>query len=93
VTLAGRPGRLSSAGDGDAGAALPIRPEPALQYPDTRPLTGRPACDMTEFLSTSPRRNHARRHPRASQLLVRALLVALYLAVIAGAFMAGHGGP
>jgi hypothetical protein len=50
---------------------------------------------MTEprlFLSTSPRRKLARRQPDPRQLLARAMLAALYLAVIVGAFMAGHGG-
>jgi hypothetical protein len=50
---------------------------------------------MTEprlFLSTSPRRKLARRHPGPRQLLARALLAALYLMVIVAAFAAGHGG-
>jgi hypothetical protein len=50
---------------------------------------------MTEprlFLSTTPRRSLVRRHPDLRQCLARVLLAALYLVVIVGAFVAGHGG-
>ena len=50
---------------------------------------------MTEprlFLSTTPRRSLVRRHPDLRHFLARALLVALYVVVIVGAFVAGHGG-
>jgi hypothetical protein len=55
----------------------------------------RPAALVTEprlFLSITPRRSLVRRHPDLRHLLARVLLAALYVVVIVGAFIAGHGG-